>query len=120
MVKKHKPNDETRRDVHRLAFEGNTQLSIASILEIHPETLRKYYRQELDIARNKNKELFIDSLTKKAKQGDTKAMIYLLEKYKRYENKSAAATQKKVHKTHDGRMLSKEQYKQYLIKRTRQ
>ena len=119
-MKEYRHTNQTRRDVSRWLSEGYTQNSIAVYLEIHPDTLRKYYRSEIDTSRNKTKELFIDSLTKKAKQGDTKAMIYLLEKYKRYENKSAVATQKKVHKTHDGKMLSKEQYKQYLIERTRQ
>lgn len=86
-MKQHLPTEQTRRDVSRWLSEGYTQNSIAINLEIHAETLRKYYRKEIDECRQKYKELFIDSLTKKAKQGDTKAMIYLLEKWRRYEKK---------------------------------
>ena len=86
-MKPHKPTRETKEYVLRLSTEGYTQLSIANNLEIHHETLRKYYRDQLNEARKKNKTLYIDFLTRKAKDGDTKAIIYLLEKWKRNEIK---------------------------------
>ena len=47
----HKPTDQTRMIVTVLAAAGSTQAEIAGCLGLSAETLRKYYRAELNHGR---------------------------------------------------------------------
>ena len=55
---------------------GTTQADIARVLDIDEKTLRKYYRDELDLAKAKANATIGGALFNKAKTGDTSAMIF--------------------------------------------
>jgi hypothetical protein len=55
---------------------GTTQSDIARVLDIDEKTLRKYYRDELDLAKAKANATIGGALFNKAKTGDTAAMIF--------------------------------------------
>jgi hypothetical protein len=46
----HEPSAESRRQVSTMVAFGIPQEKIAAILAISPPTLRKYYREEIDVA----------------------------------------------------------------------
>jgi len=55
---------------------GTTQADIARVLDIDEKTLRKYYRDELDLAKAKANATIGGALFNRAKSGDTSAMIF--------------------------------------------
>jgi len=48
---KHEPTDETRAKVRSLVAVGVPQDDVAKILEVSAPTLRKHYREQLDVAK---------------------------------------------------------------------
>ncbi len=82
MVKKrqtkppHAPTDATRETVQLHTTVGTTQADIARVLDIDEKTLRKYYRDELDLAKAEANATIGGALFKRAKSGDTTAMIF--------------------------------------------
>ena len=73
---RHEPTQETRQAVQLHTTVGTTQTTIAQILGIDEKTLRKHYRQELDLSRAKANATIGGALFNKAKGGDTAAMIF--------------------------------------------
>lgn len=74
--KPHKPTDATRQTVQLHTTVGTTQTIIADILGIDEKTLRRYYREELDVSKAKANATIGGALFNKAKGGDTAAMIF--------------------------------------------
>lgn len=74
--KPHEPTQEGRQLVQLHATIGTQHHTIADILGIDPKTLRKYYRDELDLASAKANATIGGALFNKAKGGDTAAMIF--------------------------------------------
>lgn len=72
----HKPTPEQRQLVQLHATIGTTHDNIARIIGIDPKTLRKHYRDELDLAMAKANATIGGALFNKAKGGDTAAMIF--------------------------------------------
>jgi len=72
----HEPTKATRELVQLHTMVGTTQEALASIIGIDPKTLRKYYRDELDLAKAKANATIGGALFNKAKSGDTTAMIF--------------------------------------------
>lgn len=72
----HEPTHAQRQLVQLHATIGTPQDNIARILEIDPKTLRKHYRDELDLAGAKSNATIGGALFNKAKGGDTAAMIF--------------------------------------------
>ena len=72
----HEPTAETKQLVQLHATIGTPQKDIARVLGIDPKTLRKYYRDELDLASAKANATIGGALFNKAKGGDTAAMIF--------------------------------------------
>lgn len=72
----HEPTPETRQLVQLHTTVGTTQNDVARILGIDPKTLRKHYRDELDLSRAKANATIGGALFNKAKGGDTAAMIF--------------------------------------------
>jgi hypothetical protein len=72
----HAPTDATRQTVQLHTMVGTTQADIARVLDIDEKTLRKYYRDELDLAKAKANATIGGALFNKAKTGDTAAMIF--------------------------------------------
>ncbi len=46
----HEPNDQVRKTVAAMAGYGQKQIDIAAVVGIDPKTLRKHYREELDLS----------------------------------------------------------------------
>ena len=74
--KPHEPTDAARQTVSLHATVGTPQDVIAQVLKIDKKTLRKYYRDELDISTAKANASVGGALFNKAKGGDTAAMIF--------------------------------------------
>ena len=72
----HVPNEATRQTVQLHTMVGTTQADISRVLDIDEKTLRKYYRDELDLAKAKANATIGGALFNKAKTGDTAAMIF--------------------------------------------
>jgi hypothetical protein len=72
----HVPTDASKELVAQHATVGNPQAIIAQILGIDDKTLRKHYREELDLAGAKATADIGGTLFNKAKGGDTAAMIF--------------------------------------------
>ena len=72
----HEPTEATRQTVQLHTMVGTTQADIARVLDIDEKTLRKYYRDELDLAKSKANATIGGALFNKAKNGDTAAMIF--------------------------------------------
>jgi len=72
----HAPTDAQRQTVQLHTTVGTPQPVIARLLGITEKTLRKYYRDELDLAKAKANATIGGALFNKAKSGDTTAMIF--------------------------------------------
>ena len=72
----HAPTDAQRQTVQLHTTVGTIQPVIAQLLGITEKTLRKHYRDELDLSRAKANATIGGALFNKAKGGDTAAMIF--------------------------------------------
>ena len=72
----HVPTDAQRQTVQLHTTVGTDQETIARVIDIDPKTLRKHYRDELDISKAKANATVGGALFNKAKGGDTAAMIF--------------------------------------------
>lgn len=63
---RHEPTEAARKQVEALAGFGITEPEIGTLVGITPPTLRKWYRQELDIGHVKANSAVAQSLYKKA------------------------------------------------------
>ena len=72
----HSPTSETRSLVRMHTTVGTDQETLARIMGIDPKTLRKYYRDELDVSKAQANATIGGALFNKAKGGDTTAMIF--------------------------------------------
>jgi len=74
--KPHEPTPESRQLVQLHTTIGTPQEDVARIVGIDAKTLRKHYRDELDLAHAKANATIGGALFNKAKSGDTAAMIF--------------------------------------------
>ena len=74
----HEPTPEKRAMVTRYSMVGTTQEIISDIMNIDPKTLRKHYRQELDLSTAKAVAQIGGALYTKAMAGDNALMIFFL------------------------------------------
>lgn len=72
----HEPTKATRDTVQMHTLVGTTQADIARVIGIDEKTLRKWYRNELDLAKARANATIGGALFNKAKAGDTAAMIF--------------------------------------------
>ena len=72
----HQPTSETMALVRMHTTVGTDQETLARIMGIDPKTLRKYYRDELDVSKAQANATIGGALFNKAKGGDTTAMIF--------------------------------------------
>lgn len=72
----HEPNKVTRDTVKLHATVGTPQTDIARLLNIDAKTLRKHYRDELDLSLVQANATVGGALFNKAKGGDITAMIW--------------------------------------------
>lgn len=72
----HQPTEGTRQTVQLHTTVGTPQKVLGQILGIDVKTLRKYYRDELDLALAKANATIGGALFNKAKGGDTSSMVF--------------------------------------------
>lgn len=85
---KHEPTPETRKLVQLHTTVGTTQDNVARIIGIDAKTLRKHYRDELDLSLAKANATIGGALFNKAKAGDTAAMIFWMKTQAGWKEKS--------------------------------
>jgi hypothetical protein len=98
----HKPTEATRQTVQLHTMVGTTQSDISRVLDIDEKTLRKYYRDELDLAHAKANATIGGALFNKARGGDTAAMIFWMKTRAKWRE-----TQQIDHTSTDGSMTPK-------------
>ena len=97
--KQHEPTPEQRQLVQLHATIGTTHEQIARIIGIDAKTLRKHYRDELDLAMAKANATIGGALFNKAKNGDTAAQIFWMKTRARWRE-----TNQVDHTSSDGTM----------------
>jgi hypothetical protein len=82
----HKPTQEMRDIVKRYASRGTPQHDIAAVLAISDDTLRRHYREELDVSRvNANLEVADSLFASATKEKNVAAMIFWLKTQGRWK-----------------------------------
>jgi hypothetical protein len=74
----HRPDPAQRRQVEALAAYGIPEADISGVVGIDPKTLRKYYREELDLGEAKANAQVAGFLFNSAKSGNVTAQIFWL------------------------------------------
>lgn len=74
----HKPDPSQRRQVEAMAAYGIPEQDIARVTGVDPKTLRKYYRDELDMGEAKANAQVAGFLFSAAKNGNVTAQIFWL------------------------------------------
>lgn len=76
MSHEHKPSKETQHIVETSSGLGLPHEQIAALIGIDDKTLRKHYREQLDVGKAKASAKVAQTLFNKALSGDTTAMIW--------------------------------------------
>ena len=74
----HRPDPSRRRQVEALAAYGIPETDISRVVGIDPKTLRKCYRDELDLGETKANAQVAGFLFSAAKSGNVTAQIFWL------------------------------------------
>jgi hypothetical protein len=74
----HKPDPAQRRQVEAMAAYGIPEIDIAAVLGLDPKTLRKHYREELDLGETKANAQVAGFLFNSARTGNVTAQIFWL------------------------------------------
>lgn len=98
----HIPTAEQRQIVQLHATIGTAQSLLSRIIGIDEKTLRKHYREELDLGKAKANAVIGGALFNKAKSGDTTAMIFWMK-----TNAGWRETSNVNHTSEDGTMTPK-------------
>ena len=71
----HKPDPALRRQVEAMAAYGIPETDISRVMHVDPKTLRKHYREELDLGESKANAQVAGFLFSAAKNGNVTAQI---------------------------------------------
>jgi hypothetical protein len=85
----HQPTPGLQRQVEALAAYGIPEYEIARVLAIDPKTLRKHYREELDLGATKANAQVAGFLFAAAKSGNVTAQIFWLKTRARWKEPPA-------------------------------
>lgn len=96
-MNEHIPSAENKRLVETSAGLGLPHEQIGALIGIDDKTLRKHYRQELDVGKAKASAQIAKTLFNKAQGGDTTALIWWTKAQMKW-----AETQKQEHSGVDG------------------
>jgi hypothetical protein len=81
----HEPDPPQRRQVEALAAYGIPEIDIARVIGIDPKTLRKCYREEIDLGSTKATAQVAGFLFSAAKNGNVTAQIFWLKTRARWK-----------------------------------
>ena len=76
--KAHIPDPAMRRQIETMAAYGIPETDISRVVNIDPKTLRKHYRDELDLGETKANAQVAGFLFNSAKNGNVSAQIFWL------------------------------------------
>src|SRR5215212_5838698 len=85
----HKPDPAQRRQVEAMAAYGIPETDIARVVNIDPKTLRKHYRDELDLGSTKANAQVAGFLFNSARNGNVTAQIFWLKTRARWSEAPA-------------------------------
>ena len=91
----HKPDPAQRRQVEAMAAYGIPETDIARVVNIDPKTLRKHYRDELDLGSTKANAQVAGFLFNSARNGNVTAQIFWLKTRARWKE----APSEHIHQT---------------------
>jgi hypothetical protein len=74
----HKPDPALRRQVEAMAAYGIPETDISRVIHVDPKTLRKHYREGLDLGESKANAQVAGFLFSAAKNGNVTAQIFWL------------------------------------------
>ena len=74
----HQPDPALRRQVEAMAAYGIPETDISRVMRVDPKTLRKHYREELDLGESKANAQVAGFLFSAAKNGNVTAQIFWL------------------------------------------
>jgi hypothetical protein len=74
----HRPDPSQRRQVEAMAAYGIPEIDISRVIGVDPKTLRKCYREELDLGETKANAQVAGFLFNAAKNGNVTAQIFWL------------------------------------------
>jgi hypothetical protein len=74
----HKPDPAQRKQVEAMAAYGIPEIDIAAVVAVDPKTLRKHYRDELDLGATKANAQVASYLFNAARNGNVTAQIFWL------------------------------------------
>src|SRR6267378_4291791 len=74
----HRPDPSQRRQVEAMAAYGIPEDNISRVIGVDPKTLRKHYRDELDLGETKANAQVAGYLFNSAKNGNVTAQIFWL------------------------------------------
>src|SRR5688500_8502331 len=80
----HKPDPAQRRQVEAMAAYGIPEIDIAAVVGVDPKTLRKHYRDELDLGETKANAQVAGFLFNSARSGNVTAQIFWLKSRARW------------------------------------
>jgi hypothetical protein len=83
--KAHQPNAAQRRQVETMAAYGIPEHDISRVVGIDPKTLRKHYRDELDLGETKANAQVAGFLFNAARNGNVTAQIFWLKTRARWK-----------------------------------
>lgn len=83
--KAHQPDPAQRRQVEAMAAYGIPEDEIARLVDIDPKTLRKHYRDELDLGATKANAQVAGFLFNAARNGNVTAQIFWLKTRARWK-----------------------------------
>src|SRR4051812_15098515 len=81
----HRPDPAQRRQVEALAAYGIPEADISGVVGIDPKTLRKHYREELDLGTTKANAQMAGFLFNSARNGNVTAQIFWLKTRARWK-----------------------------------
>ena len=74
----HRPDPALRRQVEAMAAYGIPEIDISRVVGVDPKTLRKHYREELDLGETKANAQVAGFLFNAARNGNVTAQIFWL------------------------------------------
>src|SRR5262245_13594749 len=102
----HQPDPAQRRQVEAMAAYGIPEIDIARVIGIDPKTLRKCYREELDLGTTKANAQVAGFLFNSAKNGNVTAQIFWLKTRARWKEAPAALRHSGAIGTYDAAEMS--------------
>jgi hypothetical protein len=107
----HKPDPAQRRQVEAMAAYGIPEMDIAAVLNVDPKTLRKHYREELDLGETKANAQVAGFLFNSARSGNVTAQIFWLKTRARWRETptelkhSGSIARKEMHEYTDEELM---------------